>query len=206
MLRLRQHLYASALIGAVLVACSTAPPDERVARRDRQPQLGELQKAGAAVEAVWEKKSWRGNIPITGQFIGGTYVGSIIGVLEFSQPVTNLDVLIDTSGTEIGQAGTSDASLLVFLYTFAGNIKVYRAQWQIVPRATVGFNVSPFTARAASSSTDTGGSATPNDQTDFSGNVGLGWGLELATSPDILFPNGVTNLFVSAIAHGREIP
>jgi hypothetical protein len=136
--------------------------------------------------SAWDRKWWRGAVPTI------TDAPTGVGVFEHGVFATNIDAVFDFSQTEIASPVVS-AGILVFLYAFSSNIRVYRAIFEIGPSVGVASVTNPVQGSAI------------QDGNRFivqaSGNGASGWGIQVSGSNVNL-----TNMWISSIAHGVEVP
>jgi hypothetical protein len=154
--------------------------------------------------SAWDRKEWRGSIPVS-------YAGfplNFVGVLQCPSFATNLDVLIDFSNTEMAASQPQSLRLQTYVAVYAqvDNEKKYLAQY--VLQTHLGKSgPSPYPDSSLSNPyaamyQDPGGNTFV---IHAGGAAGVLWGVEMTFqpfNPSIL--TQITNLQVSAIAHGVE--
>lgn len=160
--------------------------------------------AAEPARSVWDRKSWRGALPVNNV----SSIPIIVGTVEHHVTLaTNMDVFIDLTGALIGGApiGTAFAILNAAIYVQESNQKVYVSQWQFA------LNPGPNTPTknnfpAAVVPGDGGASLNSGFAWLVLGSaVASGvWGLELS-APGGTGLSQITNIFVGSICHGVEI-
>lgn len=127
------------------------------------------------------------------------------GVLSVAGYATSLDALIDFS------SATYEASTSFFLAAWcqatSGSGKVYRAQYRFQPSTGILPSVEPsgvLQASASSTFTQPGGAGGQQFLLHCGGIGALVWGIDM-TAISLSFGVAAANLWVSAIAHGREL-
>jgi hypothetical protein len=186
------------------------------------PSSGEVADGGDDVAqhtTEWDRQSWRGSVPIGGSIFFDTLQQiSFIGTLESRVPATNLSVIVDLSQSELALPTPTavNSALLLAIYAFANNIKVYRSVWFFEPGvapvnvATLAF--PPYTI-AADIQPPTGAAQGGTNTNVFLmqgfGDVSQGWGIDASLVAANIIPTTpaqITNVFLGAIAHGVEVP
>ena len=191
MLRLRQHLRAAALVVGILSCVGSEPTsepslDERAhIVNTTTPPLTPAIGSGASPSA-WCRVSWEGTIPPV------DLVQSGIGIFNIPCISTNVDVVFDFSNTPLALP-TVSAGIIIAVFSYASNLRTIRAFYSISP--SNGF--ADITGQGLGSVIQDGNYFL----VQASGVAAQGW--EVRASGDI---DPVTSMFVSAIAHGVEIP
>lgn len=147
-------------------------------------------------EAAWDRHTVRGSL---------TYKGGappFVGWIQSNVFATNLTLLVDLAGTNLGAFPSATFHLRIYTYSTSGSGKVVRAQWGFTVGAGPDWE-GPAALQSQAQAIQSGGSGGRQFLFLTGGVAGLGWGVEMSYQ-DVGIAT-VDNIVMCAIAHGREL-